>query len=135
MQPPGFHNDYVVKNKQIRASLQKINELVHYYGSVALTKVSMISLNATEPNYQPEHLFALEQALLLYDFYQYRVHDCDEKIAEILDTLNQSKPMPEASLPKPRHKTRQPNALNFNVREALYRLVGTDLTQIHGIGP
>lgn len=99
-------------------------------------KVSEATLcTALTGNYQPEHLFALEQALLLYDFYQYRVHDCDEKIAEILDTLNQSKPMPEASLPKPRHKTRQPNALNFNVREALYRLVGTDLTQIHGIGP
>ena len=57
---------------------------------------------ALEGNYQPEHLFALEQAVLLYDFYQLRVHDCDEKIAMALDTLNQSTSAPEAPLPKPR---------------------------------
>jgi len=27
------------------------------------------------------------------------------------------------------------HALNFDVRAALYQLTGTDLTQIHGIGP
>ena len=86
-------------------------------------------------NYQPEHLFALEQALLLYDFYQLRVHDCDEHINAALQTLNQSTSVPDTPLPKPRHKTRQPNALNFDVRTPLYQLVGSDLTQIHGIGP
>ncbi len=34
-----------------------------------------------------------------------------------------------------RHRARQPNALNFDVRALLYQLVGVDLTQIHGIGP
>ena len=63
-------------------------------------------------NYQPEHLFALEQAVLLYDFYHLRVDDCDEKIEIVLNELNQSTPVPEAPLPKPRHKTRQPTALN-----------------------
>ena len=38
-------------------------------------------------------------------------------------------------MPKPRHKTKQSNALSFDVRSDLYHLVGTDLTQIHGIGP
>ena len=41
----------------------------------------------------------------------------------------------EAPLPNARHQTRLPNALNFDVRAALYQLTGTDLTQIHGIGP
>jgi transposase len=86
-------------------------------------------------NYQEEHLFALEQALLLYDFYQLRVHDCDIQIECVLKRLNQSAPEPAASLPKARHRTKQPNALDFDVRAALYQLVGTDLTQIHGIGP
>lgn len=86
-------------------------------------------------NYQPEHLFALEQAVSLYDFYQLRVHDCDEHISATLKQLNSQKPLPDEPLPKPRHKTRQPNALAFDVRAELYHLVGTDLTQIHGIGP
>ncbi|WP_082030370.1 transposase [Aeromonas piscicola] len=33
------------------------------------------------------------------------------------------------------YRTRQPNALNFDVRTLLYQLVGIDLIQIHGIGP
>ena len=31
-------------------------------------------------NYQPEHVFALTQALALYDFYQARVDECDAQI-------------------------------------------------------
>ena len=31
-------------------------------------------------NYQPEHVFALTQALALYDFYQRRVDECDAEI-------------------------------------------------------
>jgi len=40
-----------------------------------------------------------------------------------------------APLPAPRHRTKQPNALNFPAREALHRILGVDLTQIHGLGP
>ena len=32
-------------------------------------------------NYQPEHVFALTQALALFDFYQERVNECDTQIA------------------------------------------------------
>ncbi|WP_139115632.1 transposase, partial [Pseudomonas sp. 25 R 14] len=60
---------------------------------------------------------------------------CDQQIAQVLIKLSQEKVRPSEPLPKPRHKTRQPNALNFDVRTLLYQLVGVDLTQIHGIGP
>jgi transposase len=90
---------------------------------------------ALQGNYQPEHVFALTQALQLYDFYQTRIEECDTQIEHSLAWLNRGKSLPEEPLPKARHQTRQPNALNFDVRAALYQLVGTDLTQIHGIGP
>lgn len=86
-------------------------------------------------NYQPEHVFALQQALALYDFYQERVRECDARIECSLATLTADATAPQTPLGKPRHRTRQPNALNFDVRAALYPLAGTDLTQIHGIGP
>lgn len=86
-------------------------------------------------NYQPEHVFALEQALAMYDAYQVQLDVCDQQIAQSLMRLSQQKPTPSEPLPKPRHRTRQPNALNFDVRTLLYQLVGVDLTQIHGIGP
>ena len=75
------------------------------------------------------------QALSLYDFYQKRIQDCDVEIERSLAKLNQDKPEPTEPLPKIRSKTRQPNAINFDVRASLYQLIGADLTQIHGIGP
>jgi transposase len=86
-------------------------------------------------NYQPEHVFALTQSLALYDFYQSRVDECDVQIEQALTRLKADKSEPEQPLPKARHRTKQPNAINFDVRTVLYQLVGTDLTQIHGIGP
>jgi transposase len=86
-------------------------------------------------NYQPEHVFALAQALAMYDAYQAQLELCDQQIAQSLQRLAQQRPQPSEPLPKPRHRTRQPNALNFDVRAMLYQLVGVDLTQIHGIGP
>lgn len=86
-------------------------------------------------NYQPEHVFALTQSLALYDFYQLRVDDCDVQIEQALAALKANKPEPEQPIPKVRNRTKQPNAVNFDVRTALYQLIGVDLTQIHGIGP
>jgi len=86
-------------------------------------------------NYQPEHVFALAQALALFDFYQQRVADCDAQIERTLQLLNADKAKPEEPLAKPRCRTKQTNSLNFDVRPLLYQLTGMDLTQIHGIGP
>lgn len=92
-------------------------------------------INALTGNYQPEHLFALAQALALYDFYQRCVAECDVQIEQAVAQLNANHLLPEQPLPRARHRTQQPNAVNFDVRAALYQLTGTDLTQIHGIGP
>ncbi|HGM4940418.1 TPA: IS110 family transposase [Pseudomonas aeruginosa] len=85
-------------------------------------------------NYQPEHIFALSQALLLYDAYQERIADCDRQLERALQLLNADKAMPETPLAKPRTKTKQVNAPKFDVRAMLYQLTGIDLTLIHGIG-
>jgi transposase len=90
---------------------------------------------ALSGNYQPEHVFALRQALALYDFYQSRIDECDDQIEQALAALTTAKPSPAIALPKPRHRTKQPNDINFDLRPVLYQLTGVDLTQIHGIGP
>jgi transposase len=90
---------------------------------------------ALEGNYRPEHLFALSQAVALYDTYQSHVAECDHQLEVLLARLQAPEP-PESPLPAPRYKMpRQPNGLNFDVRAALYAMIGVDLTQIHGIGP
>lgn len=91
--------------------------------------------NALIGNYQPEHVFALKQALALYDFYQQCIDECDVEIERAVAGLNIERPIPEAPLPKAKHRSKMPSDPNFNVRLAMYQLAGTDLTQIHGVGP
>jgi transposase len=86
-------------------------------------------------NVREEHIFALTQALELYDVYQAKVAACDGQIEAILTRLRSSATPPAEKLPAARHKTRQPNGPAFEVREALHAILGVDLTQIHGLGP
>ena len=86
-------------------------------------------------NYQPEHLFALKQELALYDFYQRCIAECDAVIERAVAAPNIDRPMPEASLPKAKHRSKMPHDSAFDVRQALYQLTGTDRTQTHGMGP
>ncbi|MBQ1763983.1 MAG: IS110 family transposase [Aquincola sp.] len=86
-------------------------------------------------NYQPEHVFALAQALALFDSYQDRIGDCDRQIENSLRALNADRPKPQTPLRAARIRTKQANAPKFDVRALLYQLTGTDLTLIHGLGP
>jgi transposase len=83
-------------------------------------------------NYRPEPVFALRQALELYDSYQAKVAECDHAIEAVLASFAPA--APETALPAARHKTRAANEPTFNVRAALFQLLGTDLTQLHGFG-
>ncbi|MFZ2313435.1 MAG: hypothetical protein WAV82_12540 [Methylobacter sp.] len=66
-----------------------------------------------------EHVFALTQSLALYDFYQARVDECDVQIEQALAVLNADKPEPEQPIPKARHCTKKPNAVDFDARTAV----------------
>ena len=86
--------------------------------------------------YRAEHLFGLEQALALYDEYQQKVSACDLRIEAVLMTLASLRGNRGEPLGSPRRRMpRQANGPAFDVREALYALLGKDLTQIHGLGP
>jgi transposase len=86
-------------------------------------------------NDREEHVFALTQAVELYDIYLTKVADCDARIKAVLERLRATAAHPIGKLPPARHTTRQPNAPAFDVRAILHHLLGCDLTQIHGLGP
>ncbi len=86
-------------------------------------------------HYQAEHVFELTQALTLYDFYQTQIMQCDQRIELALKQLQTDIEPVTTPLPKARHRTKQPNSLSFDVRAALYGVLGVDLTQIHSLGP
>jgi transposase len=90
--------------------------------------------SALNGNYRGEHVFALRQALELYDFHQSKIAECDVEIEEALSVLNSDHDGPEVPLPAVRH-ARGRNEPKFDVRAALYTLLGADLSQIHGFGP
>lgn len=60
---------------------------------------------------------------------------CDRKLEAVLAGLSAKAAKPSEALAKPRVKTKQVNAPSFDVRVALYCVLGVDLTQIHGLGP
>jgi transposase len=90
---------------------------------------------ALSGNWREEHVFALTQALALFDFYQTKILECDRKLEASLKALAAGQDHDARNLPKVRTKTKQMNEPDFEVRTALYRVLGVDLTQIHGIGP
>ncbi len=87
--------------------------------------------NALTGHYRREHVFALRQALELYDSYQERIEACDQEIKSTLESLQDEDVSIEA-MPAARYKTRQSNEPKFEVREVLFRVLGVDLSQIHG---
>ncbi len=92
--------------------------------------------NALTGHYRPEHLFALEQALAIYDGYQEKVSACDMRIETALKELACRRGHKGAPATLPRRRIiRQANGPAFDVRAALYAIIGKDLTQIHGLGP
>jgi transposase len=74
-------------------------------------------------NYRPEHLFSLQQAVELYEFYQAKIADCDRQILEQLKSFD----VAESDSGSPSGK---PPA---SVGEALQRMSGVDLSSIDGI--
>jgi transposase len=86
-------------------------------------------------NDRDEHIFALTQSLDLYDFYQAKMVECDRKLEAAIAALTVRTADDVPALPKARTKGKQVNAPAFDVRAALYGVLGTDLTQIHGLGP
>jgi transposase len=89
-------------------------------------------------SYRDEHLFALEQALALYDAYREKASACDARIEAVLKELCIGRGPGSEPLPLPpsrRHRTVQANALAFDVRTALFALLGKDITKIDGLGP
>jgi transposase len=84
-------------------------------------------------NWREEHLFSLRQAVSLYDSYQARIAECDERLAQVLGTLASFELPSEPSTPTKRGRGRPVKADTFDLRKALHMACGVDLTQIDGI--
>ncbi len=83
-------------------------------------------------NWREEHLFALKQAVTLYEFYRQQLAECDVQLQAYLGAFadrSQGRPRP----PRQRRHTPRPNDPVLDVGGGLYRMAGVDLTVLEGI--
>ena len=99
-----------MKNVRIRASMEEIAKSLH-------------------GTWRDEHLFALKQALALFDFYATQLTECDREIELHLQRLQ----VHDAAPAKGKKRGGARNAPKFDLRERLFKMCGVDLTRIDGI--
>jgi transposase len=91
-------------------------------------------VKALTGHYRKEHLFALKQALAMFDSYSQRLQECDQEIAALLDEIKPILPSDLPPLPPdPKPNSHCKNAPSYDARAAMYDLTGIDLTAIPGI--
>ena len=100
----------VMKNARIRAGTEEIANSLH-------------------GNWRVEHLFALKQALALFDFIGTQLSECDREIEAQLERLH----VHDGSPAKGKKRSHARNAPKFDLREHLFKMCGVDLTRIDGI--
>jgi transposase len=87
---------------------------------------------ALDGRYRLEHLTELKLNLSMWEHYQAVITELDGVIAQQLHALRKKTQLPPLPV-KTRQRGRKPHDPRFDVRRALYYLVGIDLTQIEGI--
>jgi transposase len=91
--------------------------------------------SSLEGNWQDDQLFMLKQEQDGYDLCQRQMAECDARLEQYLKEREDRSA--GADLPQEKRKGRlrkkKGNAPRFNLREGLFRMCGTDLTQIDGI--
>ena len=113
------------RDPQVLASYRK--------GNCARTEADIAK--SLEGNYRREHLFALRQALELYDTYDEQIQACDAELEALYREFDPpQKPDESANRPpKPKTSKRRKNQAYFDLATYLYRIVGVDLTAVNGI--
>src|SRR6201988_1984398 len=88
-----------------------------------------------EGNWQPDLLFLLKQEQDGYEFCQNQMAECYRQLMQYLqrrEDRSHGAPLPEEKR-KGRLNKKKGNAAQFDLREGLFRLTGTDLTRIDSI--
>ena len=92
-------------------------------------------IKALTGNYRDEHVFALKQAVALYDCYTEQIRECDQELERKFSAL---KPVhDDGDLPPldttDKRNTHSKNAPAYDGRRLLYQLLGIDLVAVHGL--
>lgn len=86
---------------------------------------------ALEGTWRAEHLFALRQAVELYEEFQAKILECDREIEGYLSGFETVTPRHQE--PKPAARYRRRNEPHFDAASKIHRVTGVDLTRIEAI--
>lgn len=93
-------------------------------------------VKALEGDYREEHLFALKQAVDLYDIYHEKIRQCDERIERCLKRFDGQAVIEhrgDSAKPKKSKRSARKNECHIDLRTELYRITGVDFTEIDGL--
>jgi transposase len=120
--------------KAILAGKRDPHELAAYRNAPVQASEEEIA-QSLEGNWQDDLLFVLRQEQSGYEFCQKQMAECDRQLAQCLAQLEDRSQ--GATLPKETRKNRlqkkKGNKPQFDLRAELFRMSGTDLTQIDGV--
>ena len=92
-------------------------------------------VKALTGNYRDEHVFALKQALALYDAYTEQIRECDQELERrfgALTPVHDDDALPPLDRTDKRN-THSKNAPAYDGRSLLYQLLGIDLVAVDGL--
>jgi transposase len=97
-------------------------------------------VKALQGDWRAEHLFVLRQSLASYRYLQVQMRECDAEIERLLAACPgpadpADAPPPPKNAPRGKSRKNQIELPHRDLREELFRLFGTDLTQTPGLGP
>jgi transposase len=91
-------------------------------------------IKALTGHYRPEHIFALKQALALYDVYTQQMAECDVEIERQFSNLKPTvSPDDLPPLDSSAKRSHSKNGPSYDARTLLYQWVGVDLVAISGL--
>ena len=84
-------------------------------------------------DYRQEHLFALKQAVEIYDTYSEKIKACDDEIEQCLAQFEDKADTNDAATAKMRTRKAKRHHPEFDLHRHLCRITGNDYTQIPGL--
>jgi transposase len=90
-------------------------------------------MKALSGHYREDHLFTLKQALDLYDIFQMKIKECDQKIQECLSRFASNGSPTDIAVKQGKSIKRRKNQPHFDLAAELYRVTGVDMTSVDGI--
>ncbi len=119
--------------KIIRAIVagERSPEVLARYRDRRCAKSESEIIKSLQGHYKQEHLFALQQALELFDFYTQQIQACDAQLEALYAQFDP--PDQPASPPPAQKRKHSKNHPDFDLAHSLYRMTGVDLTQVDGL--